>query len=177
MDKPRIEKQIEKRTLDPKHAAWLVENRAATQRTSAKLYGLLRKHPQKLNDLALETQHLVAVSFSLWRSAFLSDKTGFREDTQAGSINFLSEMLQNNAIAYSQERSAKDWTFNYYADNARYRLRELKERWPGFQRRLTPPKGKQTPKNRWSYLQTAFDVAVNHFASLLKKGADRGVSP
>lgn len=109
---------------DPTHIDWLVENRAENQRVSAKLYSLLRSYPAQVSekDFGLEAQILVGVAFSLWRSAFLSDKTGFREEARMGAELFLEEMLLNNAIAYTQDRKSKDWTFTYYANNARYRL-------------------------------------------------------
>jgi len=125
---------------------------------------LLKEHSDELDQFAFGTHTLVAISFSLWRSAFLSDKTGFKEDTNEGAINFLSEMLQNNAIAYNQERGVKDWTFNYYAANGKYRLEDLAQAWPKWRMgELTPPRGEQTPKNRWEYLQKAFEKAVDHF--------------
>jgi len=96
------------------------------------------------------------ISISLWRSAFLSDKTGYLEDTNKSAERFLGEMLLTNAIAFSQEHSPKDWTFNYCAENARYRQVELKEEWPELKAKIVPPTGQQTPKNRWSYLRAAF---------------------
>jgi hypothetical protein len=154
----------------PTHVDWLIENRAATQRTSAKLYRLLKEHPDEIDNNAPAIQMLVAVSFSLWRSAFLSDKTGTSKETSAGAVDFLSEMLVNNAIAYTQERNTKDWTFNYYVGNALYRLKDLADRWPRSKLGpLRPPVGKQTPKNRWKVLQEAFAKAVDHFEKLLTK--------
>src|SRR6266516_4278201 len=99
---------------DPDHLTWLVENRAANQRVSAKLYRLLRAFPDqaRVKSFGVEAQMLISVSFSLWRSAFLSDKTGKFKDTHQGAELFLEEMLMNNAIAYSQDRQSKDWTFN-----------------------------------------------------------------
>jgi hypothetical protein len=154
--------------LEPEHAEWLVKNRGDNQVISAKLYRLLKSYPDQLNEFADEVQMLVSVAFSLWRSAFLSDKTGLRVDTTKNAVIFLAEMIQNNAIAYGSERTAKDWTFNYYAANARYRLDALKEKWSDFDMpRLLPPKGQQNPKNRWEYLQEAFCQSVNHFEDVL----------
>jgi hypothetical protein len=156
--------------IDPEHLRWLVENRARTQSTSVKLFKLLRENPRLLGKggFPFEARMLVGISFSLWRSAFLSDKTGYLEDTNQSAEKFLGEMLLTNAIAFSQERTTKDWTFNYYAENARYRLEELREQWEGLERPLLPPKGSQSPKLRWDYLQEGFDEAVEHFSALIK---------
>ena len=164
-------KEKDKKELDPEHAEWLVENRASTQRVSVKLFKLLKEHPTADKGLSISTQALVSISFSLWRAVFLSDKTGFRDDTNEDATKLLSEMLQNNAIAYSQERSSKNWTFNYYASNARYRLEELAEKWPKSEMGLLiPPKPNgANPKVRWEYLQAAFEKAVDYLERLLTK--------
>ena len=91
------------------------------------------------------------------------------EDTNNSAVKFMSEMLENNAIAYTQERKTKDWTFNYYAANARYRLKDLKERWPNARfGPLIPSHGEQDPKNRWEFLQRAYEKAVDHFERRLR---------
>ncbi|HTB81669.1 MAG TPA: hypothetical protein VK717_12360 [Opitutaceae bacterium] len=159
---------------DPTHLEWLVENRAANQLVSVKLYKSLNEHPDqfKNKEFGIDAQMLIAVSFSLWRSAFLSDKTGYLEDTNEGAEWFLGEMLLNNAITYVQDRKAKDWTFNYYASNARYRLDEYSERHPDFDiDQFFVPKQKRTPKIRWKNLHNAFEKAVEHFGGRLKRAA------
>jgi len=157
--------------LDPLHARWLVENRADTQRVSAKLYALLKAYPGEVSERAAGAQNLVAISFSLWRSVFYSDKEIHGEGTTEDAINLLSEMLQNNAIAYTQERKAKDWTFNYYLWNARMRLENLKESWPKAELGdLIPPV--RSPKTRWKRLQKAFSKAVDHYEKLLEADSE-----
>ena len=151
-----------KRLLDTEHGEWLVKHRAATQKTSAKLYKLLREYEVEIVGMGYTTQALIGVSFSLWRSAFLSDKTGAPEDTYEGGVKFMSEMLQNNAIAYNQERNSKDFTFNYYATNARLRLEDIKRKRPEWKIGVVRPP-KDTPKTRWEFLQSAFEKAVAGF--------------
>jgi hypothetical protein len=161
------DEQWKKRLLDTEHGQWLVKHRAATQKTSAELYRLLREYEVEIEGMGFTTQALIGVSFSLWRSAFLSDKTGNPEDTYESGVKFMSEMLQNNAIAYSQERNSKDWTFNYYATNARLRLEDLKRKRPEWKIGVVLP-AKDTPKTRWEFLQAAFEKAVAGFESHLK---------
>src|SRR5437016_2431678 len=114
-------KTREKKKLTAEHAEWLVESRCETQRSEIRLFRLLTGYPGWLENEALaeEAHTLIAISFSLWRSAFLADKTMPWKDTNVAAITFLGEVIQNNAIAYLQDRTSKDWTFNYYASNAR----------------------------------------------------------
>lgn len=163
-------KKIDDKLLDPEHLEWLVNNRAATQHTSVKLFRLLKAHPTELEggDFASPAQMLVAISFALWRSAFLSDKTGFLKDTNKDAFTFLGEMVLTNAIVFSNERNTKNWTFNFYAGGAFYRLQELTRTWVEFKPSpLHPPLGSRTPKNRWAVLQKAFEKAVDHFEQRL----------
>jgi hypothetical protein len=158
-----------KKQIDPEHAEWLVKHRGDNQVISAKLYKLLKTYPDQIDEFGFEVEMLVGVAFSLWRSAFLSDKTGYRSDTTDKAILFLSEMIESNAILFSTERSANDWAFNYFARNARDRLERLEDRWEDLDMgALTPPKKRaHQPKDRWEYLHDAFCAAVNHFEDLL----------
>jgi hypothetical protein len=165
MAKPNSKNEDE---LDPVHAGWLVEHRAATQRTCAKLYGLLKQYPNELGAFFFEVNTLAGVAYSLWRSVFLSDRTSEREVTYENATKFLAEILQNNAIAYSQERNAKNWTFNYYAENARYRLKHFKDARPDAKLGSLEPQIKLTAKRRWEVLQEAFEKAVDFFEERLK---------
>jgi hypothetical protein len=117
--------------LSPVHLAWLVESRAINQRGALKLFRLLEKHPDKMksSDLSMVAQNLVAVCFSLWRAAFLADKTGTRHAVLQDARTFLGKMLTDNAITYPQDRSAREWTFNYYMNNAKDCLMHLSDRW------------------------------------------------
>ena len=71
-------------------------------------------------------------------------------------------LLTDNAIAFAQDRNAREWTFNYYLDNALFRLRGFLEKEP-----LRPPKGERTPRNRWDRLQAVFEKAVDQLEAEL----------
>jgi len=157
---------------DPEHLTWLVKSRAVNQGVSAKLYGLIRGYPEQFGDknkFGSDGQMLIAISFSLWRSLFLSDKTGYFEDTNKDAEYFLGEMLLNNAINFSQDRTARNWTFNYYAANAKFRLELYAKKHPDdFDLgRLTAP----NPKARWEKLHDAFEVSVEHFGKRLEQAS------
>jgi len=89
-----------KKELDPQHAEWLAKHRGDNQVISAKLYRLLKIYNDYIDDFGYEVEILVGIAFSLWRSAFLSDKTGYRTDTTDKAISFLAELVQNNAIVF-----------------------------------------------------------------------------
>jgi hypothetical protein len=78
-------------------------------------------------------------------------------------------MLENNAISYSHEKETKDFTFNFYATNALYRLTDLDERWEGADLGpLRPPVGQRDGQTRWNFLNDAFGKAVDEFERRLK---------
>src|SRR5688572_31783879 len=93
------------------HLAWLVKSRSANQLSAVKLYKLFNKYPEKVKrkELSQTAHNLVAVCFSLWRAAFLADKTGMRHAVFRDANAFLGEMLRNNAITYAQDRSTREW--------------------------------------------------------------------
>ncbi|MEA2952331.1 MAG: hypothetical protein QOJ96_1851 [Alphaproteobacteria bacterium] len=150
----------------PKHLKWSIEGRARNQQTSLKLYELMKEHKNRIRKLNLsgKVQELVAVSFSLWRAVFLADRTGTIEAKMEGAEVFLAKILTDNAVAFAQDRNAREWTFNYYLDNALFRLENYRKF--GHRNELKPAKGSRTPRKRWDHLQVAFESEV---AALGKK--------
>lgn len=125
---------------DHEHLQWLVNSRTANQRAALWLLGLLDNHSEaikKSKDYSTKAQVLVAVCFSLWRAAFLADKTGKREAVFTGARSFLAKMLGDNAIAYPQDRASREWTFNYYMNSAKDCLLILAKDWPDVERDLS----------------------------------------
>jgi hypothetical protein len=158
---------------DPEHLDWLVQHRTANQSTAAKLYRLFREYRPIIGEspFANEAQLLVSVAFSLWRSAFLSDKTGRLSDAVKDAEWFLGEMLLTNAIAFVQDKKAKDWTFNYYIGSARGYL-EIYARDNSSDFALGNLSAK-APKERWEIAYNAFKRAVEHFSLRLKAEAKK----
>jgi len=111
--------------------------------------------------LSTDAQDLAAIAFSLWRAVFLADRRGTTEAKMADAKDFVEKMLTDNAIAFTQDRTAREWTFSYYTDNAWYRLKDLGHK------NLVPPSGKRTARNRWDYLEDAFEDAVFNFSRKL----------
>lgn len=158
---------------DPAHLKWLVESRRQNQEVSAHLYQLLTPACWENSKLGYEAKTLVSIGFSLWRAAFLADKTGQLTETNIHATYFLGEMLETNAIAFTQDKKARGFTFNYYLANVRFRLAEFKADNPRFG--VDPKllkKGKlasMKPSARWRAYQQAFSDAVDHFEKRLKK--------
>jgi hypothetical protein len=158
---------IKMQTPDPEHLKWLVESRKKNQEVSARLYDLLTRKCWKKGRLGYEAKTLVGIGFSLWRAAFLADKSGELKETNDHATYFLGEMLETNAIAFTQDRKARGFTFNYYLANVRFRLAEYKNDNPDFEvdpRLLKKGKLKNmSPTDRWRAFQQAFEDAVSHF--------------
>src|SRR5437868_6737279 len=105
--------------LSTAHLEWLVQSRMRNQNACLRLFDTFEKYPEqaKNKEFHSQSQSLVAVGFSLWRAAFLADKTGMREAVFADARAFLAQLLTNNAVNYPQDRAAREWTFNYYMTN------------------------------------------------------------
>ena len=83
-------------------------------------------------------EFLIAIIFSLWRGVFLADGAGDGEAILANAEKFLEKLVRDNSITYADDWNSRIWSLVYYLGNANYRLRELAESWPDFQRQLTP---------------------------------------
>ena len=150
----------------PQHLEWVIESRAENQRVSLRLLRLMKEFPHA--GASWEAQNLVAVGFSLWRAAFLADRTAKSEVQSAHAEAFLEKMIVDNAITYSQDRNSREWAFMYYIENARYRLERFEDNSRVkyfFKQDLVPSKELRNSRTRWDILQQAFSRAVDEFAS------------
>jgi hypothetical protein len=151
------------------HLEWAVKSRARNLSSALRLLRLFEEHEKKwkTKTVSRAAQELIAVVFSLWRAAFLADKTSKREAVFAHGKAFLKRMIEDNAISYLQDKSSREWTFNYYTRNARYSLQFLAQKWtgivPAFQDK------KRTPTERWDYCQDVLDEALTNFEAWLAK--------
>ena len=123
-------------------------------------------------EFSAKAQHLVAACFSLWRAVFLADKEIKRSQVLAHARNFLAKMLVDNAITYPQDRTTRNWTFNYYMNNATNALVRLSGEWPEVEVVLNDrpkgTKGTTTPQRRWNRTQLAFETAVKYLKDALE---------
>jgi hypothetical protein len=149
------------------HLEWAVQSRARNQMCALKLLTLFEKHEDqwKTKKLSRAAQELIAVSFSLWRAAFLAEKTGRRRAVFDHGRKFLQRLVEDNAIAYPQDKDWREWTFNYYTRSARASLQQLAKFWQDV---VPEYKGRtRKPKDRWDYCQELLDTAVANFEKLL----------
>jgi hypothetical protein len=146
-----------------KHLEWAIRSRYSNQQCSLKLLALFEDHETiwKTQKLARAAQDLIAVAFSLWRAAFLADKSGSREAVFAHGKEFLARLIEDNSISYPQDKTAREWTFNYYTRNARSSLQILNQFWPD---EVPAYEGKKrTATERWDYCQQLLDQAITGF--------------
>jgi hypothetical protein len=159
----RYDSMIPADTKKLEHLKWAVESRDRNQRCAVRLLGLFMEYEQqwKTKHWARAAQELLSVSFSLWRAAFLADKTATRSAVFSHATEFLQKLIEDNAISYLQDRKCKEWTFNYYTRNARAALETLHKHWP---EQVSMYEGRNlTPTKRWEYCQELLDKAVERF--------------
>jgi len=78
-------------TNSHKHFAWLIESRAANQRSALLSQDAFRQD-QRTQRAPSKSPALLAASFSLWRAAFLAEKAGLREAVLSGAAEFLEKI-------------------------------------------------------------------------------------
>ena len=82
-------------------------------------------------------------------------------------------MIIDNAITYPQDRNAREWTFNYYTDNAKGGLLTLAKRWNSvgavLDAKRKVPKGSTTSQRRWNLYHDAFENGLERLTAELKE--------
>lgn len=163
--------------LGSAHLEWLIQSRMRNQNACLKLFNIFEKYSEeaKAKEFRAASQTLVAVGFSLWRAAFLADKTGQREAVFADARAFLAQLLTNNTINYPQDRASREWTFNYYMTNANDALLRLSGRWSVITTVLSKyervTKGTTNSRRRWNRHQNAFETALDAYEQDLVSAA------
>lgn len=153
--------------LGAPHLEWLILSRMRNQNACLRLFNLFEKYTvqAKGKELRAASQLLVAAAFSLWRAAFLADKTGQREAVFNDARAFLATLLTNNAINYPQDRASREWTFNYYMTNANDALVRISNRWENVASVLSKcervTKGTTNSRRRWNRHQNALETALD----------------
>jgi hypothetical protein len=146
------------------HLKWLIKSRNQNNLTAHKLLSLFEDHPAQIRSKPCSeaSQILVAVSFSLWRAAFLSETTDIVHDRVDDAEDFLRKMLSDNTIGFSQDIQWREWAVNFYLASARFHLRAFEKRIKAGLGDLTvPATGFDASKSRWGQLHAAFEMAVN----------------
>jgi hypothetical protein len=145
------------------HLKWALEARAKNQSSSLALLTLLYDYETKWKSkqYSRAAQDLVGVSFSLWRAAFLAEKTSKRAEVFEHGRRFLEQFIEENQIAFGHDKKMREWTFNYYTRNARASLIYLAGKWKDEVPAYT--NATRTATERWDHCQSLFDAAVDNF--------------
>jgi len=145
------------------HLEWSIRSRARNQACSFRLAVLFADHARVWQTKAYSraAQDLTGVSFSLWRAAFLAEKTGKRVAVFAEARKFLERVLEDNAISYPNDKAGREWTFNYYTGNARSGLESLHKNWGDTVPAYIPKT--RNSRERWDHCQDLFEAAVDGF--------------
>ena len=82
-------------------------------------------------------------------------------------MKFLSQVILNNAINYSQDRDARGWTFGYYNNDAGFRLRYICDLLPDMLPRVEY-RTSAASKDTWDYYQKNVGQAIEALDRKLK---------
>lgn len=120
--------------LEREDAQWLVARRSEIQQFLLELYeyrDVVRKSmPDEVPDVERESMPdevrafvwLVGAAFSLWRAVFLTVNERDWPAVLQAAEEFLSKVMEDNAITFTQDKAFNDWTFGYYLNNAYFRV-------------------------------------------------------
>ncbi|MDQ7250544.1 hypothetical protein [Dongia sedimenti] len=150
------------------HMRWLVERRSENQQCCLKLFELLEKNRSTWEDEQFfAAQDMVGAAFSLWRAVFLGEKLSKRKLVYQHFRDFLGGLIEDNAISYVQDKKNREWTFNYYVENARFRLDALAKRRNGPGKLKAWTHKKRSATKRWEYAQSLLDDAIQKYSKHL----------
>ena len=157
--------------LTDEHLQWLVDKRSANQKSSYALHVILKDNYDKINgnaDVRFVMSELISINFSLWRAVFLSDLSEGTGSMLKHAQSFLKNLVANNAVAYPQDRNAKEWTFTYYMHNAQYRLEYIVKTSPKIlsNKEFVNP-STSDDKTWWHDCQTSLERAISNFEKSL----------
>jgi hypothetical protein len=113
--------KLKQMTPETDNFTWLIKARTSNQEALLRLYRL--NITDKSNPVSQQTYTLlVGAAFSLWRAAFLSDATRKAHNITEDATKLVKRLIQDNAVAYPQDRDTREWMVGYYINNAIWRL-------------------------------------------------------
>ena len=110
--------------------AWQIDARGRIQSLLLQLYEFLERysefpHERSRSGYWMQMCWLVDASFSLWRSAFLTDTPRDRATIYDHMKEFIKKFLEQNAITFADDHRMRSLAIGYYNANARYRIQRL----------------------------------------------------
>jgi hypothetical protein len=114
----------EKRPLDLYHQAWAIQERARIQHTLLALYAYVLADTDTSDSMRyVVADNLIAAAFALWRAVFLAADLRTNETVRKRQENFLATVIENNAITFGDDKRNSPWTFGFYVEAAKWRLK------------------------------------------------------
>jgi hypothetical protein len=114
-----------------RYLQWAVDARSRNQRILLRLLELGRRRDSRLEtdkDAREAYFFLSGSAFSLWRAAFLTDSTRTTRTILDDGRKLLERVVQDNVVAYPQDRDTREWMSGYYLNNASLRLQWVVKR-------------------------------------------------
>jgi hypothetical protein len=160
---------------------WLIPQRSRIQISASELLSLLQDNIDKFPknpDLEEVAGLMTGAAFSLWRAVFLAPErpTGTKDMIGTG-IQFLDKFLRDNSISYSDEKKRRDWSFGYYLNSARFRLRYAKDiqskkegypyGWEGYEWLTVTHQAGTDVEEEWEKHIKVFEQELREFRRLL----------
>jgi hypothetical protein len=116
---PKFESELE----------WQIDRRARIQKLLFDLHQFLDRYsefPDEADDRWwAQMAWMVDASFSLWRSAFLTDTPRHRKIIYEHMKEFIKKLLEHNSITFADDHRMRALAIGYYNANARYRIERL----------------------------------------------------
>jgi hypothetical protein len=102
---------------------WQINARQRIQKLMLRQYEFLNSYPTMPDDNTYyQIIRMVQASYSLWRSAFLTDVSSDPGVILLKLKNFLEKILTTNTTGFPNELNNNDLAVAYYNTNARYRI-------------------------------------------------------
>jgi hypothetical protein len=113
--------------------SWAIPRRAKSQELLLALYRYLDRNRDLDQNPEVRAVFglLVGAGFSLWRAVFLAQPVrdwGGSPSILEGAAELLEKLLENNAIAYGDEKRIEEWSVGYYLNNAYFRIESAIQR-------------------------------------------------
>jgi hypothetical protein len=152
---------------------WLVENRSRNQQSALEVYKIIERENKKLSRSRRHRAFahcLLGICFSLWRAVFLANLKQDKGALLKDATSFLRELIETNNISFQTDVRNKEWSFRYYVQNARDRLKYLNASFSHKKLSFDLPGESvgKTPQEWWEAHQDSLDDAIKAFDHLLK---------
>jgi|GEM_PF-5786304 hypothetical protein len=118
------------KVMDIKDYRWLLRNRNLIQQLILKLFNYQNENEFEKKERIKSNVYLslVGIVFCLWRAVFLYQATSKTKFERAKEL--LIQLIETNAVNFSDEKKMQDWTFRYYLNNAYFRIELILKKRP-----------------------------------------------